>query len=139
MNKKEQDIFKEMTINLNTYVKSKEYEYISKIETSLKSFFNATDIKIWYCDRDTGAIRYFTKEKSETLAMDVSLTQKVIESRRGLIENHITSNKYYNPSIDNPFALKVRSLLIFPLVRHKKVIAIVKLWRGMKQRKKFFA
>jgi hypothetical protein len=131
------NLFRTMSKSLNMYVKSKDCQYFSEIEKSLKEFFDANEIALWYCDKDTKALSRFCSENSEILAMDSSLTEKVIQSKKPLIENHITSNKYFNSKIDNPLGLKVKSLLIFPIIEHKKVIAILKVWRGLKHRKNF--
>jgi len=132
-----QQVFRSMASHVNVYIQSKESKDFAKIEILLRHFFDASNIKIWYCDRDSRALREFGQKDAHTLVMDMSLTEKVIESKKTLIENHITSNKYFNVSIDNPLELKVKSLLMFPLIRHKKVIGIVRIWRGMKQRNNF--
>jgi len=134
---KEKHSFRIMVKYVNAYIKSKEAKDFLEIEKELKHFFKASDVKLWYCDRDTKALREFGKKDNSSLAMEMSLTEKVINSKKPLIENHIMSNKYFNLSIDNPLELKVKSLLMFPIVRHKKVIGIVRIWRGMKQRNNF--
>lgn len=137
ISKEIKDIFRDIASSLNTYVKSKDCHHFLEIENFLRDFFDASDIKFWYCNRDNMALSEFCNQKGKALLMDSSLTKKTIESKKILIENHITSNKYFNPRIDNPLELKVKSLLMFPVVRHKKVIGIVKIWRGMKQRNNF--
>ena len=54
-----------------------------------------------------------------------------------ILANHVFSNKYYMSEIDNPLQLKIKSLLVFPIIKESQVIGVLKLWRGVNQKALF--
>ncbi len=128
---------KDIANSLNTYVESQDRKHISKIESYLKSFFELENAKFWCYDDKTMQLKLLDEGDAYMVELEKSLTQQVIESKSPLIENHVTSNKYYCPAVDNPSGYKIKSLLFYPIVKQNKVLGILKLWRGIKQKKKF--
>jgi len=127
-----------MIVNsLNSYVKSNHFQHILDIEECLKSFFYAQVVKFWYYDEKTSILTLLDTKKSFTQSLSKSLTQQAINKKSSIISNHITSDKYYNQDIDNPLDLKIKALLIFPIMKSNKVIGILRIWRDVKQKKSF--
>ncbi|GEM_PF-2851636 len=129
--------FRDIAEDLNHYATSKKCEYVSKIESSLQVYFESIDVSFWLYNKRTMQLLELCEEDNDALSIDDSLVETVIKNKKITIESHITSNKYYNPSIDNPHNLKVKSLILFPLFQNKELLGVVKVWRGMTQHKNF--
>jgi len=128
---------KEIANFLNKYVKSKDFTYITEIEEALKKLFFAHTVKFWKYHEYDEILNLIAPEKYEALSLDTSLTKQAIDNKSSIFSNHATSDKYYIPAIDNPLKLKIKSLMIFPIVKGRKVLGILKIYRGMRQGKVF--
>lgn len=128
---------KKVAKSLNLYVKSKDFSYFMDLEHCLKDFFDAFTVEFWkYNDKDE-TLSTLNSQFSNTLNLSTSITQQVIKTKSVIIENHATSNKYYNVGIDNPSEYKIKSLLVLPIIKNKIVIGVLRIYRGIKQRKNF--
>lgn len=136
MNDQLKTSFTQISNTLNKYADSGDLTYIEEIENNLKKLFSVEYVRFWKYDRNNESIALLDKEDN-TLQLESSLTKQTIENQSVTLINHITSEKYYSPKIDNPLELKIRSLIIFPIMHDKKVYGIVKLGRGLKQKKVF--
>ncbi len=128
-----QDVVKQ----LNSYTDSKEYKYIEEIEDELRSLFEAEVVNFWNLDNKKGTLSCMDGDEKKILLLESSLIKQAIDSKKILLENHVTSDKYYNAAIDNPLALKIKALIVFPILKGKEVVGVLKIWRGIKQRKVF--
>jgi hypothetical protein len=128
---------KELSTKINTYVENKEDKYIYEISDYVSGLFDASEVIFWSVDADKQTISSVFLEKKTVIPIESSLIKQVLNEKKVLIENHITSNKYYSLSIDNPLELKIKALMAIPVIDKNKVIGIVKLWRGIRKRKVF--
>jgi hypothetical protein len=128
---------KEIAKCANAYAKSKESKHMDEIEHAIQTLFESQTVKFWKVDTQKETIQLLNKDTDEALFLESSLTKQAIESKKALLENHVSSDKYYNVTIDNPFALKIKALMIYPILKGKTVIGVLKVWRGIKQRKVF--
>jgi hypothetical protein len=128
---------KEIAKCANAYAKSKESKHMDEIEHAIQTLFESQTVKFWKVDTQKETIQLLNKDTDEALFLESSLTKQAIESKKTLLENHVSSDKYYNVTIDNPFALKIKALMIYPILKGKTVIGVLKVWRGIKQRKVF--
>ena len=126
-----------MTKSLTHYVESNDFKHILEIENYLKEFFVAQSVKFWFYDEKNQVLTPLDNENSKPIPLDSSLTKQVITTMSSILDNHITSNKYYVQSIDNPLNVKLKSLLVFPIVKANKVIGVLRVFRGLKERKSF--
>jgi len=131
------DTVKEIAKYANKYAKSKESQYMEEIENAIQTLFESETVKFWKVDTKKETIQLLDHDTEEALSLESSLTKQAIESKKVLLENHVTSDKYYNATIDNPFNLKIKALMIYPILKGKIVIGVLKVWRGIKQRKVF--
>ena len=129
--------FKDIAQTLNRYVEFKDLNYLKDIESKLQVIFSSQYVNFWEYDRDTEQLKLMDSTKEKVISLDSSLTKHVMVKKSITIVNHLTSDKYYVPMIDNPLALKVRSLIIFPIYKGKDVLGILKIWRGLNERKVF--
>jgi predicted nucleic acid-binding Zn-ribbon protein len=128
---------KKIANTLNNYVDSKDLKYIEEIENQFEAFFNAEVVKLWKYDDKKETLNLIESRNDEDLSLVPSLTKQSIVSKSSVISNHSTSDKYYTPEIDNPLELKVKALMIFPIIKGKRVLGVLRIWRGLKQRKVF--
>lgn len=128
---------KKIANTLNNYVDSKDLKYIEEIENQFEAFFNAEVVKLWKYDDKKETLNLLESENDEDLSLSPSLTKQSIVDKSPVISNHSTSDKYYTPEIDNPLELKVKALMIFPIMKGKRVFGVLRIWRGLKQRKIF--
>ena len=128
---------KKMASSLNTYVKSQNISDFLEIEAYLKYFFEAYEVKFWHYDENNKTLTLQSTEDADTLPLTSSLTEQAIITKSPLRANHVTSNKFYNHDIDNPMDYKIKALLVFPMLKGKSVIGVLRIWRGLKQKKSF--
>jgi len=55
-------------------------------------------------------------------ALQESILKDVIVSKRVFFDNHVLSHKHYNKLLDNPKNIKLKSMLILPIIYRKEVI-----------------
>jgi len=122
---------------VNNYAASKQYSEVEALEKYLSILFDAEIVKFWKVDSKNDTLELIEKEKRDFIAFETSLINQAIDSKKPLIENHVTSDKYYNQVIDNPLGLKVKALILLPILKGKNVIGVLKIWRGVRQRKVF--
>jgi hypothetical protein len=120
---------------INEYV-TKETNSLEELENLLQKIFNVERVKFWKFDQKLDALKAIDKEEL-SVTLESSLTEQLIQKKEVLISDHITSDKYYSPHTDNPFEFKVKAMLALPLFKGKKILGVVKLWKGLKQRKNF--
>jgi len=113
------------------YAKSRKYTDIKEIEKYLIQIFNVDNLVFWKVDYKRETLELIDEAYTKKVNFQSSLIQNVIESKLPQFENHVTSNKYYNPEIDNPLENKIKSFIIFPILKNDKVIGILTLWRNI--------
>ncbi|UPT78312.1 GAF domain-containing protein [Sulfurovum sp. XGS-02] len=128
---------KTMANTLNKYVESKDLNEIEKIENQFEALFNAEVVKLWAYDDKNETLQLIENGNQEAVSLLPSLTKQAITDKSSVISNHSTSDKYYTPEIDNPLELKVKALMIFPIIKGQQVIGVLRIWRGLKQKKIF--
>ena len=128
---------KTMAHTLNDYVGSKDLKYIEKIEKQFEALFDAEVVKLWKYDDKNETLHLIENGSQGEIPLVPSLTKHSIDDRSPLISNHSTSDKYYTPEIDNPLELKVKALMIFPVIKGTHVVGVLRIWRGLKQKKVF--
>ena len=128
---------KTMADTLNDYAGSKDLQYIEKIEKQFEVLFNAEVVKLWKYNDKNETLHLLENDNQEAITLVPSLTKQAIDDRSPVVSNHSTSDKYYTPVIDNPLALKVKALMIFPVIKGKQVVGVLRIWRGLKQKKVF--
>ena len=130
---------KNMVSLVNSYIKSKDNNFIQEIEMIFQKSFDVQFAMLWKFNAHDNSLCLFNSEKTEEslFFLNSSLVKQSIDSKNPLICNHTTSDKYYEATIDNPTKLKVKALMIFPILKGNTVVGILKLWRGIKDKKIF--
>jgi len=53
------------------------------------------------------------------------------------IYNHLTSEKHYNPTIDNPYDMKLKAQIIHPLIQKGEIFGVVRLSRSIRSHRNY--
>jgi len=128
---------KNIANSLNTYVESKDYKYIEEIEDYFKSLFSVEYVKFWKYDSRDEILVMLEDKNNKIKSLTTSVTKQAIDSKSTVLSNHIISDKSFSSEVDNPLSIKMKALIVFPIVKNNKVLGVLKLWKGMKQRKVF--
>ena len=137
MNKNFKENIKTICTTINTYIKSNSIDEIDILEDKLKLFADVDRVKLYKINGNEELVDLVKKSNNTNTLISKGLLKEAIRSKKTIFENHITSNKYYIPSIDNPLDIKVKSLLIFPVFDGKKVIGVALFYRLVGNRKIF--
>ena len=137
MNKNFKENIKTICTTINTYIKSNSIDEIDILEDKLKLFADVDRVKLYQINRNQELVHWVDTSNNTNILISSGLLKEAINSKRIIFENHLTSNKYYASSIDNPLDIKVKSLLIFPIFDKKKVIGVALFYRSMGNRKVF--
>ncbi len=127
----------EVTKLANLYVETKELQHMEALENNLKTLFDAEEVRLWRFNPRTNGIELIARELENTILLDLSLTNQAIYGKHCIYENHVTSNKYYSSKIDNPLNFKMKALIIYPIIKEGRVLAVLKISRGTKHKKTF--
>ena len=128
---------REVATIVNSYASSKQYNEVAALEEHFRTLFDAEIVKFWKVDIRNDTLELIDEKKRDLMSLEPSLIKQAIGNKLPLIENHVTSDKYYNQEIDNPLGLKVKALILFPILKGKNVIGVLKIWRGIRQKKIF--
>ncbi len=128
---------KEVVKILNSYAKLKEYKEIESLEKYFETFFDAQTVKLWKVDSYKETLQLFGRKESEMIPLEQSLIKRAMDTKSILLVNHVTSEKYFNAKVDNPLNLKIKSLMVLPIMQGKNVIGLLKVWKGRGQKKVF--
>lgn len=137
MNENFKITFKNLVNSLNLHVASSNFKYIQDMEEILKTFFSSKYVKFWRYDKTNETLILLDGHVGKVISLESSLTKQAIKNQASTFMNHISSNKYYNPDIDNPLELKIKSLIIVPIIKGKQVLGVLKIGRGIKEKKVF--
>ncbi|MBD3790025.1 MAG: GAF domain-containing sensor histidine kinase [Campylobacterales bacterium] len=109
-------------------------EEISTIaENFLSEMLCSEYVTLFVFDEDNKQFKSINDGKNVPVAIPSSLLARALESKSPVYFNHVKSEKHYDPNIDNPDDLKIKSQLIFPVKENEKLIGILRASRSVKQ------
>jgi len=108
------------------------YKDITKLEEELKHYFSADNVTLWFYNPNKDSI-FLPQEKNKAITLDKSLIKECIEQNSLNFYDHLNSNKYYSPKIDNPLNIKLKSMMIFPIVDKKEVLGVLILYKNIRR------
>lgn len=127
------DIFKEHIKDfcnlVNGYVVSKSEDDLKLIKHSFQKIFEIDSVMFYQINSENKMYVLDNSDKKNLLPVENSLIAQAIKSKKVIIENHPTSNKYFNADIDNPFGYKIKGLLVVPVFANKKAIGVALFYR----------
>lgn len=128
---------KQLLKHINLFVEKNTTDHIEEVEAIVSDLFEAEFSKFWRYDDALKNLKLLGAKNTETIALQSAFTREAVDHKHIVFANHITSDKRYQTNVDNPLDLKIRSLLIFPILFNARTIGVIKIWRGVKQKKNF--
>ena len=137
MNKNLIENIREVSGKINDYIKSDAITELDIVENKLAKIAEVDFVKLYKINTNNELADLVEEKKKENILIFGGLLSEAIKSKKVIFENHITSSKHYMATIDNPLGIKVKSLLILPILGKGKVIGIVFFYRKVGNRKVF--
>ena len=100
--------------------KNKIEEKIELLEENICAITGGEVASVIAYDAKTDKVKSLDFKNKYTL--QESVLKDVILSKKVFFDNHVLSHKYYNKLIDNPKNIKLKSMLILPIVYRQEVI-----------------
>jgi signal transduction histidine kinase len=75
---------------------------------------------VWLFNNDENKIKTFSKNREIELILEESILKTVLVSKRGFFDNYIVSHQKYNHRIDNPLNIKIKSMIVVPILDKRK-------------------
>jgi len=105
---------------------------ISQIESLIKDTIIFNDIILYrYCS-DSETLDIINSKSDRPFVLEDSFLKYTIKRQKIKFDNNITSNKYYNPKIDDPKNLEVRGVMVVPIIEEGETIGILAIYRNDK-------
>jgi hypothetical protein len=103
-------------------------ENIINIEKFFSDLFHVPRVKLWRYDETSQRLIYINDPSLRIDPSQPSLVREALRTEKAVVENHLRSNRSYNPSVDNPLDLPIRALLIIPVLKEGKPLGVIKLF-----------
>jgi len=127
-----------LVTKINHYIDTQNPVDFEQIITQIKTFFTSEYVQLWQYHHKEETFSPFGINDMTTVAIHKGLTYQALLDRQPLVCNHLSSNKNFVQEIDNPLNLKVRALMIHPIVDTQgEIRGYLKLWKGLQQQKVF--
>ncbi len=127
-----------LTADINRYIDTRSQTDFDHIADKIKNHFTSEHVQLWRYDAKNDVYSLFGTKDTTTVSIHKGLTYQALLDRNPLISNHLSSNKDFVQEIDNPLALKVRALMIHPVVDDQgNIQGYLKLWKGLQQQRVF--
>ena len=101
------------------------------MEESIKEISESEYGLFWIYEKDT--LVNLSNNLKINMTVGTSLFKSVLEVQRSFFDNHIASHKFYNQLVDNPFNIKIKSMLIVPLMDRvqEKVVGFISVFNSV--------
>lgn len=127
-----------LAADINRYIDTRSQTDFDHIADKIKNHFTSQHVQLWRYDAKNDVYSLFGTKDTTTVSIHKGLTYQALLDRNPLISNHLSSNKDFVQEIDNPLALKVRALMIHPVVDDQgNIQGYLKLWKGLQQQRVF--
>jgi len=116
---------KEQCVNIiNQKVKKRDFlndniELILSLESVIKEICDSEYVLLWLLEKDK-TIRVINSDKVKLITLEPSIIESTLLSKKGFFDNYIVSHREYNQKIDNPLNIKIKSMLIVPILDKNK-------------------
>jgi len=102
------------------------------MEESIKEISESEYGLLWIYEEDT--LINLAHDLKINMTIGKSLFKSVVESKKSLFDNHIASHKLYNQLVDNPFKIRIKSMLIVPLMDRvqEKIVGFISVFNSVK-------
>ena len=120
--------------NLNNIKIEDRKTLLKRVEDTIIDITNSEYSRVWLYNKRDNTIDTFSKNRIISLLLEESILKNILISKRGFFDNYIVSHKQYNQKIDNPLNIKIKSMIIVPILDKidESVIAFVVAYNSVK-------
>jgi len=104
------------------------------LEETIKDISSSEFGLLWLFDEDKNRLKTFIKNREIELILETSILKSVSVSKRGFFDNYVVSHQKYNQKVDNPLNIKIKSMIIVPILdkRKEKVFGFISAYNSVK-------
>ncbi|SFV61413.1 Probable sensor/response regulator hybrid [hydrothermal vent metagenome] len=109
-------------------------EVYSIIQSFVIEHIDSDRVSIFLFDKNTMTLHNPSQEKTEDISLigSAGLLGLCVLEKKSTIYKYISSEKHYHPEIDNPYHLKLKGQILYPLMQNKhELIAVIRLSRSL--------
>jgi len=109
------------------------------LEKSIKVIANSEFSLVWLINDTENKISTIHNNKSLTLMLDACILNEVFISKKAFFDNYVVSHQKYNQKIDNILNIKIKSILVVPILDkiEGKVVACLSAFNSVKHKGEF--
>jgi len=109
------------------------------LEKSIKNISNSEFSLVWLIDDGTNTINTRYKNRDLSLGLEASILETVFLSQKAFFDNYAVSHQKYNQKIDNILNIKIKSMLVVPILdkREGKIIACISAFNSVHHKGEF--
>ncbi len=112
-------------------------EIVKLISRMLMHFTDGDIVELYRYDKDKQMLHCHGCDISISMIDPKGVTGQAFLTKRPSYYNHIISEKYYNAQIDNPSNIKIRALMIAPVIYNDELLGIIRIYKSIQNRKPF--
>lgn len=86
------------------------------LEKSIKDISNSEFSLVWLIDYEKKKIKTLHKNRDLSLDLEASILESVFLSKKAFFDNYVVSHQKYNQKIDNILNVKIKSILVVPVL-----------------------
>jgi len=109
------------------------------LEKSIKVIANSEFSLVWLIDDAENKISTIHNNKRLTLMLEACILNEVFVSKKAFFDNYVVSHQKYNQKIDNILNIKIKSILVIPILDkiEGKVVACLSAFNSVKHKGEF--
>ncbi|KIM07227.1 MAG: hypothetical protein KU38_10865 [Sulfurovum sp. FS08-3] len=124
-----------LTEAMNHVAQAKDNKEINQlIEKLLMDFTDSERATLLIFDKERMLLFNDNGEKTQKFSVvgsDIGLAGYTLNTKKSAIFNHVTSEKYYEASIDNPSNMRIKGQIIVPLIQEEKIYGLARVSRSI--------
>ena len=109
-------IIEEKFLNLETDLSSK----LLIVEKTIKEISGAEYGFIYLYNEENNQLKFLSDGKELDIPIESSIAEEVLLTKKGFFDNYTVSHKKYNQKVDNPLNIKIKSILLVPILDKEK-------------------
>ena len=109
------------------------------LEESIRNISNSEFSLVWLIDDRTNKINTRYQNRDLSLGLEASILETVFLSQKAFFDNYVVSHQKYNQKIDNILNIKIKSILVVPILdkREGKVVACISAFNSVHHKGEF--
>ncbi len=124
-----------LTQAMNHVTKAKDNAEINQlIEKLLMDFTDSEQAALLIFDKEKMILFNDNERKTQKFSIvgsDIGLAGYTFNTKKSAIFNHVTSEKHYEASIDNPNNMRIKGQIIVPLIQEEKIYGLARVSRSI--------